>query len=1186
MLADQREKPGSQSPKSFLAKPIALTAVRGIANAVLTLLVIAYMTMFGLIMAERGRLKLPAQPLDAAGEALVRTAQYVFDHPNTYFWRSENVASFSLTSSILINSAGLLLTAMALATVVGVGLGLAAAFSRRRVGSMLVMVMSVLSMSTPSFFLGMLLWMFNIYVIYRGLDLKALPQTGFGWDLHLIMPALVLSARPLAQIAQVTYVSLTEVLGQDYIRTARAKGLAAHLINTRHALRNVFIPILTTMGTSLRYSLASLPVVEMFFIWPGVGLTLLQAIDLGNSALITDLILSLGLFFLLFNLVIDLLYPFIDPRLRKNGGASEWQEMPNFRDFLNGVRAFFAGTLNAILGLFGRSKTAPLPPLLAKLASSHPTEEISQRKRTLAWRLRLVFGNPSFLIGSLLILTLVGLAVFGERLAINSPYEIHRVMMIDGVIGAAPFEPSTTFPWGTDHLGRDVQGFVLGGAQRTLLLAFFAMLARVSVGTILGVFAGWWQDSWFDRFVNRLMSIWAAFPSTLFAMILIEALGIQQGMSIFIAALCIVGWGEVTQFVRAQTIRIKPQLYIEAARALGAQPGHLLSRQVFPNLVPTLLVVASLEMGGVLMLLAELGFLNIFLGGGFTVEFSVGNLVHFSDVPEWGAMLANVRDWWRSYPWMAWYPAGAFFVAILAFNLMGEGLRHFIEESRINLSRLFNRYTFSGLAVAVIAASFLMQGVAPINLYRSQAREFNAQNVLADIEALTGPQFAGRESGTEGNRLAAEYVAERMEEIGLFPSNRQQTYFTTFNKPRFHQVETPYMRILNADGSVLVNLLYHRDFTEYMDLSDTMGSAQGPIVGLAMGPVPDDPVVDANAFNEIDLNGKIVLVREQDVHRFVRSQMAGLLVVSDDPLAIGRRSLMITAYWRTQTPAMTISTELAEYLLGESGSSLADLNQQSEAMPPGEVYLTEPGPVIQMGYGTEQDVYFENIDDEYIHVIGVLPGSGAQTESNVAGVALDKQAIIVTAHLDGLGTSPDGVLYPGANDNASGVATMLEIARVLKTGEYSPDRTIIFIAWTGGDRSEQLDLYEVINFNPNLKNFQIEGVIELTGVGAGSGRMVAIGESSSYRLIQLYQEAAAKMGVRTTTRGRGPHYAFPIMNLVSPRSAPSLYLSWHGSDELAHTPLDNLESIDLEKIEKVGQSTTLMLTVMSREVEY
>ena len=97
-------------------------------------------------------------------------------------------------------------------------------------------------------------------------------------------------------------------------------------------------------------------------------------------------------------------------------------------------------------------------------------------------------------------------------------------------------------------------------------------------------------------------------------------------------------------------IGIKPQLFIEAARSIGARSSQILSRHVFSNLLPSLLVLAALEMGGVLMLLAELGFLNVFLGGGFKVMYAekgrmIPVIAYFSDVPEWGSLLANIRQW-------------------------------------------------------------------------------------------------------------------------------------------------------------------------------------------------------------------------------------------------------------------------------------------------------------------------------------------------------------------------------------------------------------------------------------------------------------------------------------------------------------------------------------------------------------
>lgn len=167
-----------------------------------------------------------------------------------------------------------------------------------------------------------------------------------------------------------------------------------------------------------------------------------------------------------------------------------------------------------------------------------------------------------------------------------------------------------------------MQALVLWGARQTLVMAIFGMLARVFLGTVLGMIAGWWQNSWMDRTIQGLISVWAAFPVTLFAMILILGIGIQHGMGVFILTICLVGWGEIAQTVRAEVISQKFSQHIEAARALGAGSSTILFRHMLPHLWKSLLVSSMLEMAAVLMLPAELGYLNIFLGGGFKVEIS------------------------------------------------------------------------------------------------------------------------------------------------------------------------------------------------------------------------------------------------------------------------------------------------------------------------------------------------------------------------------------------------------------------------------------------------------------------------------------------------------------------------------------------------------------------------------------
>ncbi|MBN1886729.1 MAG: ABC transporter permease subunit [Thermoflexales bacterium] len=1194
-------------------------ALRRLGSSLLTLLIIAYLTLFGLIMAERGREGLPAEPLGAAGQALLRTVDYLVAHPTIYRWHRYDLSALGLVAVTLGRSAGLLLMSLGVAVSAGVPLGISVASARRRGGSLLVLL-SVLGVSTPSFLLAMLLWVANLQ-LNRWFDTPTLPPRGFGWDAHLVMPVLVLAARPLAQIAQVTYVSFSQVLEADYIRVAHAKGLARRVVTVRHALRNVLIPILITLGTSLRFSLASLPVVEYFFIWPGVGLSLLEAIEQGMTPLVTDLIVSLGLLFLLINLVLELIYPLLDPRLRSGGQDEELQDRQSWREqweeWLAGLATWWhdvrssvaqAGPVRRLRGERGEGDTSRPALTESQAVGEKPAALHRSPMPPHVLLVRDVLGNPALVIGSLLLIALVGLVLFGSHLSSANAYEMHGVMVIEGVIGAPPYRPSSTFPWGTDHLGRDVQALVLTGARQTLSLALFGMVARVLLGTLLGMAAGWWRGSWLDRLVSGAVGVWAAFPTTLFAAILIQALGVQQGLGVFVLAVCVVGWGEVAQFVRGQVVSIRPQLYIEAARAVGASSLHILTQHVLPNLLVTLMVLAVLETGGVLMLLAELGFLNVFLGGGFRVMYAeAANMVpvvaYFSDVPEWGALLANIRDWWRSCPWMAWYPGAAFFLAIIAFNVLGEGLRRFLAESRVNVNRLFNRYTLVAAVAVAAGLVWLLQSTAPIGVYQSQARQFDTQRALKHIQLLASPEFQGRETGTPGAERAAEYIAQQMEEIGLLPAGQDDSFTQTTSCFLAHLAQTPILEILDETGQVADALTYRQDFVAYAGHNGVFGQAQGAIVGLSTGPLPGDTAPESVAdygvlllqgdvygLRNYELRDKVIIVREAEMGRVNSTLAAGMLVVSDKPLTFERKYLYGRQIYTQRPPVMFITPQVAERLLATAGSSLAELEQASASLAAGQVAVSGPGAQVRLqtvlAGGFHTHMTLEGAEpDSYHTVIGFIPGSGSFMPSG-QGRGLDSQVIMVSAYYDGVGTGLDGQLYPGANDNASGVAAMLEIARALKQGPYAPKKTVVFVAWPGGQRYESLSVVNVMGAKTGFHSLTVEAVIELAGVGAGSGGGIALGPGTSYRLVQLFQAAAARMGVSTTSRGRGPHYGVYAQLPHGGRSALSAYVSWDGSDQTAYTLADTVEAVDPQKLKKVGQTTLLAVTVLSRETDY
>jgi peptide/nickel transport system permease protein len=221
----------------------------------------------------------------------------------------------------LPKSLGLLAVALALAVLIGLPLGVGAGLRRKTRFSGLLVFLSVLGISTPSYFAAMLLIWFSVW-LYRATGADFLPIYGFGWDAHLILPALVLAARPAANVMRLGYNALVDILDADFVRTAHAKGLGPWIVLFRHVLRNAGVPLLTTVAVSLRFSLAILPIVEYIFNWTGVGQGLLEAIQVQDATTTVGMILPLALLFVFVNLLLEALYLVVDPRLRaKEAGA-------------------------------------------------------------------------------------------------------------------------------------------------------------------------------------------------------------------------------------------------------------------------------------------------------------------------------------------------------------------------------------------------------------------------------------------------------------------------------------------------------------------------------------------------------------------------------------------------------------------------------------------------------------------------------------------------------------------------------------------------------------------------------------------------------------------------------------------------------------------------------------------------
>ena len=211
--------------------------------------------------------------------------------------------SFPATATLAVG-------AILLAVLVGIPAGIVAAVWHNRLPDRLSMTGVVLGISVPNFVMATLL------ILLVSVRLGWLPVAGWGTPEYLVLPVLVLAARPAASVARFTRTSMLEVLQQDYIRTARAKGVSEHLVILKHALPNALLPVVTVIGNAFGYLLTGSFIVETVFAVPGVGYRSIEAIMRRDYPVIQATTLLFAFLFIVVNLMVDILYTRLDPRVR------------------------------------------------------------------------------------------------------------------------------------------------------------------------------------------------------------------------------------------------------------------------------------------------------------------------------------------------------------------------------------------------------------------------------------------------------------------------------------------------------------------------------------------------------------------------------------------------------------------------------------------------------------------------------------------------------------------------------------------------------------------------------------------------------------------------------------------------------------------------------------------------------
>lgn len=264
-----------------------------------------------------------------------------------------------------------------------------------------------------------------------------------------------------------------------------------------------------------------------------------------------------------------------------------------------------------------------------------------------------LFRRKTAIFGLAIILVLVFISIFGQAVA---PYDYEAYDYMNTLQG-----PSAEHWFGTDHYGRDIFSRIVVGSRLTLGVALSSVIVGAAIGAVLGLLAGYYGH-FLDSLIMRSADVLFAFPDILLAIAIVAILG--SGIVNVWIAVMIFTVPSFARMVRSATLSVKSSLYVEAAQSIGANDRRLLSRHIMPGTMQTFIVNFTMRIGSAIMAASSLSFL------GFGADVTD---------PEWGAMLSQGRTYMDISPHMVLFPGLVIFLTVLAFNLLGDGLRDALD---------------------------------------------------------------------------------------------------------------------------------------------------------------------------------------------------------------------------------------------------------------------------------------------------------------------------------------------------------------------------------------------------------------------------------------------------------------------------------------------------------------------------
>ena len=551
-------------------------------------------------------------------------------------------------------------------------LGIIASWRRGSKLDLGILVWGLFTWSIPTFFFGIILVILSRGHLPTGMMVTVglRPEDGLVYwrDVakHLVLPTITLGIGFASSYMLVMRSSIVEVLSEDYILAAKAKGLATYEIFRDHALKNAMLPMVTLLALSLGYTVGGAIQVETVFSWPGIGRLIFESVGKQDYPVLQGAFLLLAVSVIGANFLADSVYTLLDPRVQL--------ETPSHVQQPQSISIRVLGTIRGLTDALLRIPTT-LRLGIGEAPKTITAYLVRMKRIPMAiWNGLKAFGRtlkrkPMALFGVVMLLVVVFSAVFAPLI---TPFTLEEMATLRVTSEDVLAPPDVDHLLGRDDAGHDVLSQLIYGARISLIVGFAASFMSLIIGMIVGMVAGY-SGGRVDNFLMRLVDFLLVIPTLPLMLVIITFWG--RGLDKVILVIGLLYWTYMARLVRSQVISIKERLYILRARALGASDIRIIVRHVFPQVVPLVIAQGVLDTSAAIIAESSLAFLGL----GDPTQVSWGMMLNFAF-----SRAISQEAWWFLLP-----PGFAIVWVSLSLVLIGTALEE-VFNPRLKTHHLFD----------------------------------------------------------------------------------------------------------------------------------------------------------------------------------------------------------------------------------------------------------------------------------------------------------------------------------------------------------------------------------------------------------------------------------------------------------------------------------------------------------------